>query len=138
MGAITAAFYNRLSGDATLAGMLAAYQGSPAVFTDPDVPEGAMPPYVHSAGNVAASPFDTKTSRGREITRDIACVVAAAGGMAACEAIAERVRVLFHRHRLDVAGYGTMIAEASGPIAVPTDGTRYALAVTVRLVVMEV
>lgn len=138
MSAITAAIYERLAGDATLAAMLATYQGTPAVFTDPDVPEGAGTPYVHAAGNVAAVPFDTKTTRGRDITRDIVCVVDAAAGMARCEAIAERVRALFHRQRVAVAGHETIIAEASGPVLVPTDGTRYALAVTVRLVVMEV
>ncbi|HEY8414407.1 MAG TPA: DUF3168 domain-containing protein [Thermaerobacter sp.] len=137
MGAITKAIYDRLAGDDTLRSMLATYEGQPAIFTAP--PPGKSPyPMIVTTGNATDSPDDTKTSRGREIWRDITCYTEATGSMADVEAIAERVRQLFHRAKIPVDGYQVWLSEASGPIPAETDQTVYGLVVTVRLRMQEV
>lgn len=138
MGAITQAFHARMAGDAALTAMLSTYNGAPAIFTIEPVPGDARLPFIVAVGDVASSPFDTKTTRGRDITRDIRCYTEASGSMVGIEAIAERVRALFHRHRLAISGFGTLVAVASGPTIAPTDDTVYGMLVTVRLIIEEV
>ena len=139
MGALTAAFHQRLAGDPTLATLLATYNGRPAVFTSDPAPADAELPFVVSAGEVAQEPADTKTTRGRTIYRDVRCYAAETGSAAQIEAIAERVRALFHRYPLAVAGYGIVVAVASGPIPAPDDDdTTTGRVVTVRLTMQEI
>ncbi|MGE5589202.1 MAG: hypothetical protein ACM3ZA_01025 [Bacillota bacterium] len=133
MGAITAGIYGVLSEDATLRGMLGTYQGAPAIFTVEPVPGDAPLPMIVTPGQVSDVPDDTYDSLGRDLLRDIRCYTEATGSTAQVEAIAERVRALFHRQQVPVAGYGGVLAEASGPILAPTDTTVYGLVVTVRL-----
>ena len=56
---ITQAIYDKLTGDATLVGLIANYPsgspGNPAVFTGWPVPPDAARPYVFSRGEVDAS-----------------------------------------------------------------------------------
>ena len=137
MSALTQGIYDRLSGDATLAGLLATYGGAPAVFTADPAPGDAELPYIVSAGAVADVAFDTKTTRGREVTRDVRCYAAASGSAATVEAIAERVRALLHRHALTVSGYEVWVAECSGPMAADESGA-YGRIVTVRFLMAEV
>ncbi len=134
---LTAALYDRLAGDSTLGTLLAEYHGGAAVFTIDPAPADAVLPYVVSAGEVAQRPFDTKTTRGREVWRDVRCYAAADGSAALVEEIAERVRTLLHRYRLEVANHETWVAEASGPIVADEEGA-YGRIVSLRLVLMEV
>lgn len=137
MGAVTRAIYDRLASDSVLTAMLAVYRGRPAIFTAP--PPGDAPyPMIVTIGNVTDDPDDTKTSRGREVRRDIGCYTKATGSMADLEAVAERVRQLFHRATLAVDGYRVWLCEASGPVLGETDQTVYGLVVTVRLRMQEV
>lgn len=138
MSAVTAALYGRLSGDLVLAAMLATYNGRPAVFTVNPVPGDAQLPYIVAAGHVSDNPWDTKTTRGREIRRDVLCYAEATGSMAQVEAIAERVRVLLHRQPLVLQGYRNVLVECTGPIVAQADEVAYGLAVTVRLLLEEV
>lgn len=117
MSVITAAIYDRLAGDATLAGLLSAYGGEPAVFTTDPAPGDAALPYIVTAGEVTQTPWDTKTTRGRQLTRDVRCYAADDGSAATVELIAERVRALLHRHELVIDGYDTIVADCGGPIA---------------------
>ncbi len=133
---LTAALYDRLANDATLAAFLAEYQGEPAIFTTDPAPGDAVLPYIVTAGEVAARPFDTKTGLGREVWRDVRCYTPAAGSAATVEAIAERVRTLLHRFRMEVDGHETVIAEVSGPTAADEEDA-YGRVVTVRLVLQE-
>ena len=133
---LTPAVYSRLAGDAELAALLATYKGAPAVFTSDPAPEDAALPYIVTAGQVGDTAFDTKTTRGRDVRRDVRCYAAATGSAVTVEAIAERVRVLFHRHKLAVSGMETWIAEASGPIEADGDEA-YGRIVTVRLAMIE-
>ncbi len=133
---LTAALYDRLAGDATLAAFLAEYDGGPAIFTTDPAPEDAELPYVVSAGEVSQRAFDSKTTRGREVWRDVRCYAPSSGSAATVEAMAERVRALFHRYRLEVDGHEVIVAEVSGPVTADEDDA-YARVLTLRLIVME-
>lgn len=116
MSVLTAAIYNVLAGDATLAGLLSTYQGQPAVFTTDPAPGDAVLPYIVTPGEIAQVPFDTKTTRGRTATRDVRCYSAASGSAMAVEAIAERVRALLHRQAIVIDNFEWIIGDCSGPI----------------------
>lgn len=133
---LTTAVYERLAGDPTLAALLATYEGEPAIFTTDPAPGDASLPYIVTAGEVAQAPFDAKNARGREVYRDVRCYASASGSTVTVEAIAERVRTLLHRHRLEVAGFETWVAAASGPIAADEEDA-YGRIVTVRWILME-
>jgi hypothetical protein len=136
MNALTQGIYDYLAGDPTLVGLLASYDGAPAIFTIDPVPGDAVLPYVVSAGDVTDTSFDTKLDRGRRIWRDVRCYATAEGDAMPVEQIAERVRGLLHRHILTVAGYGVLVAECSGPIA-SNEQDAYGRIVTVKLIMME-
>ena len=136
MSMVTEALYRCLVGDAGLTGLLSSYRGAPAVFTTDPAPGDAELPYIVSAGHVSDVPFDSKTTRGRDLRRDIRCYAPANGSAAAVEAIAERVRALLHRRPLDVEGFGVFLTECSGPVAAD-EPEAYGRIVTVRLVMME-
>lgn len=138
MGAITQAFYDRLVNDGQLAAMLATYNGEPAVFTIDPAPPDADLPQIVTAGEFAQAPFDTKTRNGRTVFRDIRCYAKEDGSAVAIEDIAERVRALFHRYQLPVAGFGTVLCDVSGPTVAPDDDeTVTGRIVSVRLVLLE-
>ena len=116
MSILTAAIYDKLAGDLTLASLLATYDGEPAIFTVDPVPGNATLPYIVTTGEVSQSPFDTKQTRGRSLIRDVRCYADADGSAIAIEAIAERVRALLHRQALTISGFSWMVSDCSGPI----------------------
>ena len=116
MSVVTAGLYDRLAGDATLVGLLASYEGNPAIFTMDPAPGNAGLPYIVSAGEVAQTPFDTKTTRGRDLIRDVRIYAFADGSTVLIEAIAERVRALLHRQELNINGFVWLVSDCSGPI----------------------
>ncbi len=134
---LTDAIYTRLAGDATLIGLISTYNGEPAIFTTDPAPEDAELPYIVSAGNVADRARDTKTTRGREVWRDVRCYAPALGSAVLVEQIAERVRALCHRHKLEVSDHETWIAEASGPMVIDEDDA-YGRIVSLRFYIVEV
>lgn len=134
---LTAAIYSRLSGDTELVGLLGSYRGGPAVFTTDPAPGDATLPYIVTAGQVADAAFDTKTTRGRTLIRDLRCYSAASGSAATVEAIAERVRALLHRQTLEIDGFVWIWAECSGPI-VADEQDAYGRIVTVTMTVEEI
>jgi hypothetical protein len=136
VNALTQGIYDYLSSDVLLVGMLASYDGAPAIFTIDPVPGDAVLPYVVSAGDVADTSFDTKLDLGRRIWRDVRCYATADGDSIPVEQIAERVRTLLHRHILTVAGYGVLVAECSGPVT-RNEQDVYGRIVTVKLIMME-
>ena len=137
MSVLTAAVYDRLIGDATLAGMLATYRGGPAVFTTDPAPGDASLPYIVTAGEVAQSPVDTKVDRGRRAFRDVRCYTAADGSAMLVESMAERVRTLFHRYELTVTGFGVIVANCVGPVAADEQDA-YGRILTVEFLLTEV
>lgn len=116
MSILTSAFYDKMANDATLTAMLAMYNGNPAIFTTDPAPGDATLPYIVSAGEVAQSPLDTKNSLGREALRDIRIYAPALGSAVEIEAIAERVRALFHRQILTLTGFTNIITNCDGPL----------------------
>jgi hypothetical protein len=136
MGAITQAFYTRLVGDATIQGLVGTYGGSYCIFTTHPVPEDAPYPLILTAGHVADDAWDTKETPGRELLRDIHAYTAVTGSATTVEAMGERIRALFHRQLLTVAGFSSVLTLASGPIQ--HDGEDfYGRVVTVRLVLQS-
>jgi hypothetical protein len=136
VNALTQGIYDYLSSDPPLVGMLASYEGAPAIFTIDPVPGDAVLPYLVSSGDVADTSFDTKLDLGRRIWRDVRCYATADGDSIPVEQIAERVRRLLHRHSLVVDGYGVLVAECSGPRAANEQDV-YGRIVTVKLIMME-
>ena len=137
MSAITEAIYNRMADDATLVALLNTYEGEPAIFTADPAPGDAELPYIVAAGEVAQMPFDTKTTLGRTVVRDIRCYTAATGGAVAVEEIAERVRYLFHRQALEIEGFVWLFGSCSGPIASDSPDA-YGRVVTITFTVEEI
>jgi len=134
---ITAAFHSRMANDVTLAALLADYEGAPAVFTTDPAPGDAVLPYIVSAGEAVNAPFDTKTTRGNTLWRDVRCYAAADGSAVEVEAIADRVRALFHRQSFSIPGFAWIWAECSGPI-VADEQDAYGRIVTAKLTIEEV
>lgn len=137
MSILTQAIYDRLSTDATLVGLLSTYRGGPAIFTTDPAPGDAANPLIVTAGETTQTPFDTKSSRGREIYRDVRCYTDATGSSLLVELIAERVRALLHRYELTIAGYRAIVAEVSGPTAADEQDA-YGRILSLRLLVEEI
>ena len=116
MSILTAAIYDRLAGDAILTGLLATYKGLPAIFTTDPVPGDTGIPYIVTAGEITQAPSDTKTTRGRDLIRDVRCYAVADGSAVVIETIAERVYELLHRQKLMINGYQWVISNCGGPI----------------------
>lgn len=116
MSILTGAIYDRLAGDSTLVDLISTYKGNPAIFTTDPPPGDAVLPYIISAGEVSQVPFDTKTTRGRDLIRDVRCYAPADGSAIVVEVMAERVRTLLHRQPLEIAGFRWIISDCTGPI----------------------
>jgi hypothetical protein len=136
MSILTGAIYDVLANDATLAGLLATYNGQPAVFTIDPAPGDAVLPYVVTAGEVSQAPEEAKNCLGRELRRDVRCYAAADGSAVTVEAIAERVRTLLHRQAMVIPGFVWILGDCDGPIAAD-EVEAYGRIVTVRLIVEE-
>jgi len=130
-------FHDLMAGDAALVAMLATYDGAPAVFTTDPVPGDALLPYIVTAGEVVGTPFDTKTSRGRTVWRDVRCYDNANGSAVQVELMAERVRALFHRQAISITDFAWIWGECSGPI-MADELEAYGRVVTVKLTIEEV
>jgi hypothetical protein len=137
MSAVSDAIFDRLMSSGDLVALLAGFANGKAIFTQTPIPPGVVPPFIVVPEPVddMAGAFDTKNSSGREWTRDIGCYMRATGDSSAVDAMAEIVRALFHRKagEINIAGYGVMVAKASGPIQAPTDNTIYGRIVRVTL-----
>lgn len=134
---LAAAIYDKLAVDGTLAGMLSVYGGGPAVFTTQPAPGDAVLPYIVTAGDVSHLPFDSKTTLGRDVMRDVRCYTAAEGSVVEVEAMAERVRALLHRQALTISGFIWIISDCSGPVAAD-ERDAYGRVITLSLKAQEV
>lgn len=136
MSILTAAIYDKLAADATLAALLAEYEGSPAIFTTDPAPGDAALPYIVTAGEVSQVPFDTKTTRGRDLVRDVRCYAEVDGSAVVIEAIAERVRALLHRQTLVINNFRWILSNVTGPIAAD-EPDAYGRVISVSLTAQE-
>lgn len=137
MSAVTAAVQTKLAGDPTLIGMLASYQGAPAIFTAAPIPQDAPFPCVVTAGNLADLADDTLDRLGRDIRRDVAVYFPWSGSSLAVEAAAERIRAVFHKQPLAVAGFHHVMTLASGPVTAPVEGDEVGRVVSLRILLQE-
>ncbi|MBE3604139.1 hypothetical protein IMX07_10940 [bacterium] len=146
MQPLSAAIFAKLSGDATLAGMLASYgsPARPAIFSIDPVPLDAAMPYVCWNGALHDEPFGGKVEEatGRDLKLDIRIyapgIMSADGSSsstAAIDAIAERVRALLHMTPLAVSGYTNMMARCiNGPIVIQSDPQAQGRAITMEYI----
>lgn len=136
---LSTALWARLAGDLTLAGMLATYQGDPAVIVGDEgaLPGDLDPPFVVIHGSDQDFAADTKQDDGREVLRPIRCYTTGGGSTLEVEAIAERVRELLHRQP-DGLLPGAYVAECEGPTVAPTDPQFYGRQVLLRLTTLVV
>ena len=134
---ITNELHELLAGDTILTGLLSTYEGEPAIFTVDPAPNDATLPYIVAAGSPVSTPYDTKTTLGREIWRDIRCYTEANGTAITVEAIAERVRELLHRQELTSADYETIWSVCDGPV-VADDSEAYGRIITLKITIQEI
>lgn len=131
------AVYDRLTDAGTdegaaLAGLLADYQGTPAVFANQTVPDDAERMWVQIGPVLIAEPFDTKDRDGIDASIDIGIYADNAGDDSDVNTAAKMVQRLLHRHRLAVSGYSVLVAEARKPVLAPTDETVVGRVVSAR------
>jgi len=129
---IAQALYTALASDVTLTGLLATYEAAPAIFTTDPAPADAVLPYIVAASIPVDMAFDTKTTLGRTIWRDIRIYAEALGSVVLIDQIAERVRALLHRQTLTVAGYDWVLSDCAGPISADVDLV-YGRIITVKI-----
>ncbi|MCK9496120.1 MAG: hypothetical protein M0R75_11585 [Dehalococcoidia bacterium] len=138
--ALLAWMYERMVEDESLDGLLARSALDPskaAVYNTVPVPVEAKLPYVVISGPITDEPDDTFDAQYRTPEVDLHAYTARrdAGGSSAApvNAIAERVRELFHRQNFaaDITGYRALVIRCSGPVV--NDGTNaYGRVVTAR------
>jgi len=116
MSITTAPFYDLLVGDAVVLTYLQEFNGRANIFTYQPVPKGVVGTYIITAGEIVSTPNDSKDVTGRRITRDIRCYAPADGNNTDIEALAERVRTLFHRGSIVIPGFKTIYVNVNGPI----------------------
>lgn len=136
MRAIQDALFEKLGNTPNIANRLALYQQVPAIFTS-TVPDSVTGTYLVIRDPFSNEAYDTKTSRGRAVLVDIGIFGVDDGDVIDVQDVAEEVRELLHRCPLVIDGYGTLIAQASGPILAPTEDQVYGRIVQVRLVVIK-
>lgn len=117
MSVLTDPLYDLLAADSELVAMLEPYKGLPGIFTTHPVPGDAKAPYLVTVGEVTQIPWDTKTTRGRDLIRDVRAYAPADGNNIPVEAIIERVRALLHRQPITINGFRWVISSVNGPIA---------------------
>lgn len=123
MSAITKAIVDLLKTDHQLVAMLPVYKGEPTIYSTDPAPGETPSPYIVTAGEVVHLAWDTKTSRGRDVVRDVRVYAPAEGSAVIVEEISDRVRVLLHRMPLNVNGFRWIISEVTGPVV--ADETDY-------------
>lgn len=129
-----------LVADTTIAGLLPTYMGSKPVFTRRPAPSDAPFPIIMVSPDIALGDEDGVSDSRPLIVRDIAVYGrnSTPDAYRDVEAIAYRVRDLFHRNRFAIAPSGWRVTDirATGPIPAPTDDEDLVgrvVALTIRL-----
>lgn len=137
------AFHDKLSADATLAGLLASYPSgspsSPAIFTAFPVPVDASRPYIVTSGDVGAASWDhLATITGEDVTRDVYIYADNTGSSATIDTIADRIKSVLHKQSLTIEGHKHVATyRVNGPITAPTDDTLIGRVITFRVIAQE-
>lgn len=131
---VQAAIFNKLKTDATLQGLLAAYDGKPAIFTAAPAPRNAVMPFIIMEGAVSDVPEDDFTDEGRNSLHDVRVYTKATGLPTVIENIVERVRTLLHRQSITVSGWANLLTRVDNVQTGPTEPDVYARVITVRTI----
>jgi hypothetical protein len=114
---------------------LASYRGGLAIFTRFPVPEDAPDEFVVIAPPIADNERSTKTTRGREIVRDISTFTLATGDPTRVNQLASETREAVRRWQPTLTGGAyVVVGEPSGPIANDGDDI-YGRVVSARFIV---
>lgn len=133
MNVVQNAYVVAIKADSYIASQISTYGGEPSVFARRPVPGDVTGMYITVGASKSDTPYETKTTLGREVISDIGVYVPWDGDPGPCDEVAEYIRDLFNRTPLAVSGYGnSLIAVATGPIDAPTDDRMYGRIVTVR------
>ena len=138
----TATIFVRMTGDATLTGLLDTHEGVPAIFSEraPDAYAIGPKPCLVIAAPSLDIPLETFTETGRFIEQDVRGYAPDTGSSAALDTVMRRVRTLFHNGpgSLTVTGGTAEISTVTGPVASPTtDPALIGRRVTLRLELQE-
>jgi len=142
MSVFTSGLITALKGDATLTTLMGTYRTEPAWFSifptpgDAGRPLGVVRPQSDPSRGLE---FDAKDIDSRNITYSVDVFTDADGSIVDLEAIAERVKALFHRtpSALTITGYDVIDAFADGPTELPTDHTVYGRRVSVEMILTK-
>lgn len=130
--------YEALVALSGVASAMSTFKGLPAIFTDDEVPGKAQFPYTHIRPAMLNEPWDTKNvTFGRLVAIDVAVYQANTGDSSLCDDVAEIIRNRLHRQAVTISGYGTLIAQASGPVQAPTDDQVYGRIVTATVTIIK-
>lgn len=137
---LSVAIRSALVGEADITSLLPAWKGTYPVFTRRPVPKDAEYPMIIISPDVSLTDQDMVSEQMPVVVRDIAVYGrnTDADAYNAVEAIAYRIRDLFHRDRFSLLPSGWAVTDvvASGPFQAPTDDndlTGRAVTLTVRL-----
>lgn len=138
----TATIFARMTGDATLTGLLDTHEGAPAIFSEraPDSYVFGPEPCLIIAAPTRDIPIETFTETGRYIEQDVRGYAPDTGSSAALDTVMRRVRTLFHNDpgSLTVTGGTAETSTVTGPVASPTtDPALIGRRVTLRLELQE-
>ena len=137
-----ATVFDRISGDATVTGELDQFNGLPAIFDD-NAPDDFV--FGDDAVIVIAAPTlnqadPTLTEQGWIVERDVRAYARHTGSNASLDALAERLRSLFHLQQDDLSIDGGVVTACTvtGPVASPTtDPSLVGRRITLRLTFEE-
>ena len=120
---LTDAVFQRMDNDSELRSLLGVTKpnGALNVYTARPIPEDVEYPLILTVGNTSVRPWDTKTTRGWDIERDIYVYARARHDMLQVENVADRIVELFHRYELQPVGFApAVVSSCKGPMAAPT------------------
>jgi hypothetical protein len=112
---LTAAIWRRLRNDPIIAGLVAWWDGLPAIFTSSPVPESAGYPRILTEVTAQPSRFSTDALSGALQTRDIIIYGDVTGSAALIDMIARRVTDLFTCASLTMPDFEDWYATAAAP-----------------------
>lgn len=122
----------RMLSDSTLVSLLGTtYGGRAPILAEDSIPSDVPRPFVVVDLPTVDEGDDTKNSAGRDRMVTIRCYEDASDDT--IDAIAERIRALFHRLPVSPTGETGWMASASGPTTAPTDNTLHGRSITVRV-----
>jgi len=118
--------------------LLATYNGVPAIFTAPPIPEDANLPAVVIEMPIAEGRVESKTTRGIMTTRDVNIYVDHQGSVVVLETLVDLVKKALHRKPVSWSGYAGWKLAVVRDAEAPTDDRILGRSLTVEVRAEEV